>query len=119
MSNKIFHAKNFYSCLHTTLCYLLSTNIKRLKATLTTCSYLLAEILGHKVSTAMTATTEDSGFSSAESPAKKAHKRTNSQIQTETHKKDQAVIDIPPSPVKTEGTVKDVSRYGRSTLHRF
>ena len=47
-------------------------------------------------------TTEDSGFSSAESPAKKAHKRTNSQIQTETHKKDQAVIDIPPSPVKTE-----------------
>ena len=69
---------------------------------LTTCFYLLAEVLRYKVSTAMTTTTEDSGFEST-SPTKKAHKRTNSQIQTETHKKDQAVIDIPPSTIKTEG----------------
>ena len=47
-------------------------------------------------------TTEKSEFESS-SPVRKAHKRTNSQIQIETHKKDQAVIDIPPSSIKTEG----------------
>ena len=56
----------------------------------------------------MTATSEESVFEST-SPTNKTHKRTNSQIQTETHKKEQAVIDIPPSPqvaIKLESTYK-------------